>query len=85
MLPLDGLKLKDIETGFMGRKNVFALFYSDQRQVVNVGFVFYGIIFFGVGAFFILCISSNGFIDSKQNLKTCTLGYISGILFFYYF
>lgn len=33
MLPLDGLKIKDIEAGFMSRRNTFALFNPDQRLV----------------------------------------------------
>ncbi|KAH9361091.1 hypothetical protein HPB48_002953 [Haemaphysalis longicornis] len=33
MLPLDGLKIKDIEAGFMSRRNTFALFNPDQRNV----------------------------------------------------
>lgn len=33
MLPLDGLKIKDIEGGFMSRRNTFALFNPDQRNV----------------------------------------------------
>lgn len=31
MLPLDGLKIKDIEAGFMSRRHTFALFNPDQR------------------------------------------------------
>ncbi|XP_040355789.1 dynamin-1 isoform X1 [Ixodes scapularis] len=34
MLPLDGLKIKDIEAGFMSRRNTFALFNPDQRRNV---------------------------------------------------
>lgn len=33
MLPLDGLKLRDIEQGFMSRKHTFALFNPDGRNV----------------------------------------------------
>ncbi|GIY67037.1 dynamin [Caerostris darwini] len=33
MLPLDGLKIKDIEAGFMSRRHTFALFNPDQRNV----------------------------------------------------
>lgn len=33
MLPLDGLKIRDIEAGFMSRRNTFALFYSDNKNV----------------------------------------------------
>ncbi|KAK7058712.1 Dynamin-2 [Halocaridina rubra] len=33
MLMLDGLKLKDIEQGFMSRRHVFALYNPDQRNV----------------------------------------------------
>lgn len=31
MLPLDGLKIRDIEQGFMSRRHTFALFNPDQR------------------------------------------------------
>ncbi|XP_066966165.1 dynamin isoform X2 [Macrobrachium rosenbergii] len=33
MLMLDGLKIKDIEQGFMSRRHVFALYNPDQRNV----------------------------------------------------
>lgn len=33
MLPLDGLKIKDIESGFMSRRHTFAIFNPDQRNV----------------------------------------------------
>lgn len=33
MLPLDGLKIKDMESGFMSRRHTFALFNPDQRNV----------------------------------------------------
>lgn len=33
MLPLDGLKLRDIEQGFMSRKHTFGLFNPDGRNV----------------------------------------------------
>lgn len=33
MLPLDGLKIRDIESGFMSRRHTFALFNPDQRSV----------------------------------------------------
>ncbi|TNN09158.1 Dynamin-1 isoform 1 [Schistosoma japonicum] len=33
VLLLDGLKIRDIETGFFGKKHVFALFYPDNRNV----------------------------------------------------
>ncbi|KAG8194558.1 hypothetical protein JTE90_013303 [Oedothorax gibbosus] len=33
MLPFDGLKIKDIEAGFMSRRHTFALFNPDQRNV----------------------------------------------------
>lgn len=33
MLPLDGLKLRDIEQGFMSRRHTFALFSPDGRNV----------------------------------------------------
>lgn len=36
MLMLDGLKLKDIEQGFMSRRHVFALYNPDQRNVYKV-------------------------------------------------
>ena len=37
MLPLDGLKLRDIEQGFMSRRHTFALFSPDGRNVYKVG------------------------------------------------
>lgn len=36
MLPLDGLKLRDIEQGFMSRRHIFALFNPDGRNVYKV-------------------------------------------------
>lgn len=33
VLLLDGLKVKDVESSFFGKKNVFALFYPDGRNV----------------------------------------------------
>lgn len=33
MLPLDGLKIRDIESGFMSRRHTFALFNPDGRNV----------------------------------------------------
>jgi len=33
MLPLDGLKIRDIESGFMSRRHTYALFNPDQRNV----------------------------------------------------
>ncbi|CDW57121.1 Dynamin [Trichuris trichiura] len=33
MLPLDGLKLRDVEAGFMSRTHKFALFYPDNKNV----------------------------------------------------
>lgn len=36
MLPLDGLKLRDIEQGFMSRRHMFALFNPDGRNVYKV-------------------------------------------------
>lgn len=33
MLPLDGLKIKDMESGFMSRRHLFAIFNPDQRNV----------------------------------------------------
>lgn len=33
MLPLDNLKLRDIEKGFMSSKHIFALFNTEQRNV----------------------------------------------------
>lgn len=38
MLPLDGLKLRDIEQGFMSRRHMFALFNPDGRNVYKVSF-----------------------------------------------
>lgn len=36
MLPLDGLKLRDLEQGFMSRRHMFALFNPDGRNVYKV-------------------------------------------------
>uniref|UniRef100_A0AC35TWE9 Dynamin GTPase n=1 Tax=Rhabditophanes sp. KR3021 TaxID=114890 RepID=A0AC35TWE9_9BILA len=33
MLPLDGIKLKDLESGFMNRNHKFALFYPDGKNI----------------------------------------------------
>ena len=33
MLPIDGLKIRDVEAGFMSRRNTFSLFYSDQKNI----------------------------------------------------
>ena len=33
MLPLDGLKIRDIESGFMSRRHTFALFNPDRGNV----------------------------------------------------
>lgn len=32
MLPLDNLKLRDVEKGFMSSKHVFAIFNTEQRR-----------------------------------------------------
>ncbi len=34
MLPLDNLKVRDIEKGFMSSKHVFAIFNTEQRSVI---------------------------------------------------
>lgn len=31
MLPLDNLKLRDVEKGFMSSKHIFAIFNTEQR------------------------------------------------------
>lgn len=36
MLPLDGLKLRDIEGGFMSKRHTFALFNPEGRNVYKV-------------------------------------------------
>lgn len=36
MLPLDGLKLRDLEGGFMSRRHTFALFNPEGRNVYKV-------------------------------------------------
>jgi hypothetical protein len=36
MLPLDSLKLRDIEQGFMSRRHTFALFNSEGRNIYKV-------------------------------------------------
>lgn len=33
MLPLDGLKLKDVDSGFMSNRTRFALFNSNNRNI----------------------------------------------------
>lgn len=33
MLPLDNLKIRDVEKGFMSNKHVFAIFNTEQRNV----------------------------------------------------
>ncbi|EPB73027.1 dynamin family protein [Ancylostoma ceylanicum] len=33
MLPLDGIKLRDIESGFMSRQHKFAIFYPDGKNI----------------------------------------------------
>lgn len=33
MLPLDGIKLRDLEAGFMSRQHKFALFYPDGKNI----------------------------------------------------
>lgn len=35
MLPLDNLKLRDVEKGFMSSKHVFAIFNTEQRCAVS--------------------------------------------------
>lgn len=35
MLPLDNLKLRDVEKGFMSSKHIFAIFNTEQRWVVS--------------------------------------------------
>jgi len=32
MLPLDNLKLRDMEKGFMSNKHIFAIFNTEQRS-----------------------------------------------------
>jgi dynamin GTPase len=36
MLPLDGLKLRDVESGFMSRRHLFSLFNPDGKNVFKV-------------------------------------------------
>lgn len=33
MCPIDGLKIRDVEAGFMSRRNTFSLFYSDNKNI----------------------------------------------------
>lgn len=35
MLPLDNLKLRDVEKGFMSSKHIFAIFNTEQRCVAS--------------------------------------------------
>lgn len=37
MLPLDNLKLRDVEKGFMSSKHIFAIFNTEQRCEVSRG------------------------------------------------
>lgn len=39
MLPLDNLKLRDVEKGFMSSKFVFAIFNTESRFVLAFGFM----------------------------------------------
>ena len=39
MLQLDGLKLRDIEQGFMSRKHTIGLFHSSHTNVYKVGLI----------------------------------------------
>lgn len=39
MLPLDGLKIKDVEQGFMSRRHTFALFNPEGRNVYKVNVI----------------------------------------------
>lgn len=36
MLPLDNLKLRDVEKGFMSSKYIFALFNTEQRSAHSI-------------------------------------------------
>lgn len=38
MLQLDGIKLKDLEAGFMSRQHKFALFYPDGKLVIFLSY-----------------------------------------------
>ena len=35
MLPLDNLKVRDVEGGFMSKKHLFALFNTEQRSALQ--------------------------------------------------
>jgi dynamin GTPase len=63
MLPLDGLKLRDIEQGFMSRRHTFALFNPEGRNVYKVSANIY------------LCVHANDTHSSppSQDLKTLEL------------
>lgn len=38
MLPVDNLKLRDVEKGFMSSKHIFALFNTEQRYAyISIG------------------------------------------------
>lgn len=37
MLPLDNLKIRDVEAGFMSRRITFALFNTENRSVDQAG------------------------------------------------
>lgn len=38
MLPLDNLKIRDVEKGFMSTKHTFAIFNTEQRSEVTFSF-----------------------------------------------
>lgn len=37
MLPLDNLKLRDVEKGFMSTKHIFGIFNTEQRFAYDLG------------------------------------------------
>jgi hypothetical protein len=56
MLPLDGLKLRDVEQGFMSRRHTFALFNPEGRNVYKVN----------TGDNWILCMRLHKVYNSKN-------------------
>lgn len=54
MLPLDNLKLRDVEKGFMSSKHVFAIFNTEQRCGFYLSLK--TIMFMGIHVFFVFLI-----------------------------
>lgn len=62
MLPLDNLKLRDLEKGFMSSKHVFAIFNIEQRCVVSI---------YSFKVIIVIQSLSFGHPDAGTCIKTC--------------